>query len=69
MKTKTYLYHVSYSYQNEKGVNIADNYIKYGEPMDTQDMIERARRDLAIIKNCNANELVIISFKRIKNNR
>ncbi|MBQ0113074.1 MAG: hypothetical protein KBT03_08090 [Bacteroidales bacterium] len=63
---KTYRYFVSFSYPN----GFADCICVYDEPLDTPDMINRCRRDIASMQDIsNPNEVVITFFKRIKDNR
>lgn len=64
-RNKKYIYHVAYYHET----SIADAFCVFGEPLDTMDMISRLRNDLAKEHECKLNEIVIISFKRIKENR
>lgn len=67
MGNKTYRYYVSYiGYKNEK-LGLGGAFLLYDEPMDTQDMLDRAKRDIERIDCCT--DVTILFFKRIKGNR
>ena len=63
---KTYKYYVSFAYNCER-FGLGTAYLTYDEPIDTEDMIERATRDIKRINGCN--DVTILFFKRIEDNR
>ena len=71
MRKKTYRYFVSFAYDvigNENGKDVSDAVFVYDEPLDTQDMLDKVKRDIATsIKGCSG--ITILFFKRIKDNR
>lgn len=68
MNKKTYRYFVMYS-ANKKGIgpSLGNAILVYDEPLDTQDMIERATKDIKSIDDYDT--VIILYWKRIKDNR
>lgn len=70
MIKKQYKYFVSFGYKKDGVVNSADCYCLYDEPIDTQEMIERLRRDIAVMKGIEDLRFINIKFfKRIRKDR
>lgn len=72
MKKKTYRYFVSFVYfeANMARERHANTMLVYDEPLDTQDMIYKAERDIKRLIDMSDNGYVhILFFKRIKENR
>lgn len=67
MNKKTYRYYVSYMAASNKGQIVGSSIIVYDEPLDTQDMILRATKDIESMNNLT--NVVVINWKRIKDNR
>lgn len=73
MRKKTYRYFVSYVYSINYSTGIKSHFsntvLVYDEPMDTQDMLDRAKRDILNELKCSSSGVTILFFKRIKDNR
>lgn len=73
MGRKTYRYFVSFAYSVMCSTGIKYHFgntvLVYDEPMDTQDMLDRAKRDILNELKCSSSGVTILFFKRIKDNR
>lgn len=70
MKKKTYRYFITYIIgQQFDCASVGNVVLVYDEPLDTQQMIERARQDIAIMRDKSIPQVIILNFKRIKDNR
>lgn len=68
MNKKTYRYFISYSADTIRGGRVFANAILvYDEPLDTQDMIERAIKDIQSMDDYTS--VIILFWRRIKDNR
>lgn len=67
---KTYRYFVSYTTRISTVRTFGDVVLVYDEPMNTEDMIERAKKDIEnLIVGALTDSIHILFFKRIKGNR
>lgn len=69
MKSKTYKYFVSFTCEHEGILKYGNVTVAYGEPVDTEDMIDRVQRDVANCIDCEPKNVATLFFKRIKNDR
>ena len=67
MNKKTYRCYVSYVATYNTAKIFGGTILVYDEPLDTQDMIIRATKDIESMNNLT--NVVILNWKRIKDNR
>lgn len=67
MNKKTYRYYVSYTAMSNSIGLFGGTILVYDEPLDTQDMLLRATKDIESMNNLT--NVVILNWKRIKDNR
>lgn len=64
---KVYKYFITYLGMKDSTQQIGNVFMEYGEPLDTQSSIEKARADIK--KSDNYSNVIIIFIKRIKVDR